>query len=152
MNKFIRKNSHLLKLEGLLKINTKNSLNGGLNFFNYTTENKEGLKKPNLNQFRQNFRKNNFQQNKFENTSKIDTYSKRSFENKSDLSFSNDESNFDIPKIPMLKPTINKYENKLKGNNLNFDEESELVPQQDLIPNIRAKGYFERDRLDTTTP
>jgi hypothetical protein len=152
MNKIIEKNFQFNKLGCLFKINTNNILKLKLSFYNFSSENKIELKTNNLNEFRQNFRKKNQPLNNFEKKSKIETNSIRSLEINKDISFHNDESNINISKIPILKPIFNKFENKIKDNYSKFDQETDLVPQQDLIPNIRARGYFERDRLDTTTP
>lgn len=152
MNKLTGKNFQIKKIGSLFKLNTNYILKRQLSLFNYSTENKMEMKKNNLNEFRENFRKKNTQENIYEKKINFDSNSKRNFEIKKDIQFLNDEYKTNISKTPLLKPTLNKYENKINKNFTNFDEEIELLPQQDLIPNIRAKGYFERDRLDKTTP
>ena len=74
-----------------------------------------------------------------------------------------------ISKLTEDDGTINKLKNNYKNNsnsvNINDrkpkesgeiyskDENNELlVPQRDLIPNIRARGIFERNPRDTNTP
>jgi hypothetical protein len=142
MSKLIARNFQLI---GVGKISTKNFRRGLIEFncLKFSTLDKENKSRQNLNEFRQNFRKNNLEEksNKRNDTNSI-------FSNREEVAIPLPASNTNKPFI--LKSTTNKYEKTLKEDS--DDKENELMPQPDLIPNIRARGYFERDPNDKTTP
>ena len=140
MSKLIARNFQLIGVGNIL---TKN-FRGGLIEFNckFSTINKDNKSRQNLNEFRQNFRKNNLEEKSNKRNDKNNIFS-----NREEVAIPLPASNTNIPFI--FKPTINQYEKTLKEDV--DDKENELMPQPDLIPNIRARGYFERDPNDKLT-